>query len=436
MVGEDVLITGAGPIGAWPLVANACRRPPRGDHRHQRLSPGLCQKLGATRTVNVSKETLGDVQKELGMTEGFDVGLEMSGAPRAPRHDRQHEPWRQDLDARHPTDRMTIDWNKVVFNMLTIKGIYGREMFETWYKMTTLIQSGLDLSPIITHRIAVDAYISGLRSHELRQLRQGRHGLDVAGRPEPAMPLSVFAAVLLGAALHATWNAIVKGGSDKLLTTVLVAAASGLVAVAACPSSRCRPRRRPFIAASAVVQVLYFALVAGAYSATDMSRAYPLMRGLAPALVAAAGVASSRRARSPAAWTGVALISGGVFGMTLRLGAVLPPAAARLLAIERRRHRHLHPHRRRRRPPLRRPRRPRDLALPAERRPARRLGAPRPPPRVPRRRAPRLAARPRRRHRPPGSYGLALWAMTHAPVAAVAALRETSILFGWRSPAS
>ena len=111
------------------------------------------------------------------------------------------------------------------------------------------------------------------------------------------MPLSVFAAVLLGAALHASWNAIVKGGPDKLLTTVLVAAASGLVAarppaVPALPA----PASWPYLAASAVVQVLYFALVAGAYRATDMSRAYPLMRGLAPALVAVFGRRLARRA--------------------------------------------------------------------------------------------------------------------------------------------
>ena len=115
----------------------------------------LAKKMGATRTVDVSKERLPDVQREIGMKEGFDVGLEMSGNPRA---------------LNDMIDNMThggciallgimpgaaaVDWNKVVFNMLTIRGIYGREMYETWYKMTAMIQSGLDISPVITHRFA------------------------------------------------------------------------------------------------------------------------------------------------------------------------------------------------------------------------------------------------------------------------------------------
>jgi threonine 3-dehydrogenase len=98
---------------------------------------------------------LSDVQKELGMTEGFDVGLEMSGnRGGVPRHARQHEPRRQ----RSPcwasrSEEMAIDWRTVIFNMLTIKGIYGREMYETWYKMTVMLQSGLDITPVITHRL-------------------------------------------------------------------------------------------------------------------------------------------------------------------------------------------------------------------------------------------------------------------------------------------
>ena len=131
------------------------------------------------------------------------------------------------------------------------------------------------------------------------------------------MPATVFAAVLLGAALHATWNAIVKGGSDKLMTTVLVVAASGLVAAALLPFLPLpAPASRPFLAASAAVQLLYLALVAGAYAATDMSRAYPLMRGLAPALVALAGVAFLGEHLSALAWAGIAFISTGVFTVT------------------------------------------------------------------------------------------------------------------------
>ena len=150
----------------------------------------------------------------------------------------------------------------------------------------------------------------------------------------------VFAAVLLGAALHASWNAIVKGGPDKLMTTVLIAAASGLVAAAVLPFLPLPARASwPFLAASAVVQVVYFGLVAGAYAATDMSRAYPLMRGLAPALVALAGVGFLGEHLDPAAWAGVALISSGVFGMTFafrgpasRLGTLLALLNAGVIA--------------------------------------------------------------------------------------------------------
>ena len=245
------------------------------------------------------------------------------------------------------------------------------------------------------------------------------------------MPLSVFLVVLFGAALHASWNAIVKGGADKLLTTVLVAAASGLVAVAVLPFLPLpAPASWPFLAASAVVQVVYFALVAGAYRATDMSRAYPLMRGLAPALVALIGVAFLGEHLGPVAWAGVALISAGVFGMTF---AARGPASRRgtlLALLNAGGHRQLHADRRRRRPRLRRAGRLRDVALPAQRLPLVAWAL------LARRRA--LLAYAARNWRLGlaggignlGSYGLALWAMTHAPVAVVAALRETSILFG------
>ena len=113
----------------------------------------------------MAKETLGDVQKELGMKEGFDVGLEMSGAPTALKDmvdNMSHGAKISMLGI--PSGDIAIDWNKVVFNMLTIKGIYGREIFETWYKMTTLIQSGLDLSPIITHRLPYQEFAQGFET--------------------------------------------------------------------------------------------------------------------------------------------------------------------------------------------------------------------------------------------------------------------------------
>ncbi len=154
ILGEDVLITGAGPIGcmAAAIAQHAgARFVVVTDVNPWRLE--LAQRMGATRTVNVLEENLSSVQRELGMTEGFDVGLEMSGNPDA---------FRSMLDnMAHggkiamlgiPTEQIAIDWNKVVFNMLTIKGIYGREMYETWYKMTVMLQGGLDIAPVITHR--------------------------------------------------------------------------------------------------------------------------------------------------------------------------------------------------------------------------------------------------------------------------------------------
>ena len=122
----------------------------------------LARKMGATRAVNVENEKLDDVMGELGMTEGFDVGFEMSGVPSA---------FRDMLNCMNhggkvallgiPPQEMTIPWPEVIFKGLVIKGIYGREMFETWYKMASLLQSGLDLSPIITHRYPVDDFQRG-----------------------------------------------------------------------------------------------------------------------------------------------------------------------------------------------------------------------------------------------------------------------------------
>lgn len=166
MIGEDVLITGAGPIGAMTAAIArhvGARHVVITDINDYRL--GLAKKLGATRTVNVAKETLGDVQKELGMTEGFDVGLEMSGAPTALKDmvdNMAHGGKISMLGI--PSGDISVDWNKVVFNMLTIKGIYGREIFETWYKMTVMIQSGLDLKPIITHRLPYQEFEKGFET--------------------------------------------------------------------------------------------------------------------------------------------------------------------------------------------------------------------------------------------------------------------------------
>ena len=121
--------------------------------------------MGVTRAVNVRETKLPDVQKELGMTEGFDVGLEMSGNPSAFRDmlaNMSHGAKIAMLGI--PSEPMPIDWNTVIFNMLTIKGIYGREMYETWYKMTVMLESGLDISPVITHRYHYTEYEKGFEA--------------------------------------------------------------------------------------------------------------------------------------------------------------------------------------------------------------------------------------------------------------------------------
>lgn len=163
LLGEDVLITGAGPIGA--MAAAVCRH---AGARHVVVTDLIdarlerARVLGATRTVNVTRETLSDVQRELGMTEGFDVGLEMSGNGKA----------FSDMLANMchggkiamlgiPEGELAIDWNEVIFKMLTIKGVYGREMYETWYKMSVMIESGLDLTPVITHRLHYSEFQQG-----------------------------------------------------------------------------------------------------------------------------------------------------------------------------------------------------------------------------------------------------------------------------------
>ena len=163
LLGEDVLITGAGPIGL--MAAIVCKHAGARYVVITDLNPyrlELARKLGITRVVDITKENLTDVRKELKMTEGFDVGLEMSGNSRA----------LSDMIANMVTGgkiamlgiqapNTSIDWNKIVFNSITIKGIYGREMFETWYKMTVMVQSGLDLTPVITHTFDYTDYQKG-----------------------------------------------------------------------------------------------------------------------------------------------------------------------------------------------------------------------------------------------------------------------------------
>jgi len=163
VLGEDVLITGAGPIGCMAAAVAkhaGARYIVVTDVNPWRLD--LAKQMGATRVVDVRTESIQEVQMALGMTEGFDVGLEMSGSPAAFRqmvHEMCHGGKIAMLGI--PTEEMAIDWNEVVFNMLTIKGIYGREMYETWYKMTVLIQGGLDLTPAITHRFHFTEFEQG-----------------------------------------------------------------------------------------------------------------------------------------------------------------------------------------------------------------------------------------------------------------------------------
>lgn len=163
LLGEDVLITGAGPIG---IMAAAIAR--HAGARHVVITDinpfrlDLARKMGATLAVDPRTQSLAEVQKQLDMREGFDVGLEMSGNPQA---------FRDMLDNMcHggkiamlgiPSEPIEIDWNIVVFNMLTIKGIYGREMYETWYKMSVMLESGLNIEPVITHRFHYTEFEKG-----------------------------------------------------------------------------------------------------------------------------------------------------------------------------------------------------------------------------------------------------------------------------------
>jgi threonine 3-dehydrogenase len=160
LVGEDVLITGAGPIGVMAVAVArfaGARHIVVTDVNDYRLA--LARRMGASRAVNVQREPLDGAMHELEMQEGFDVGLEMSGSPAA---------LREMLRTMHhggsvailgiPSEQAAIDWNEVIFKGLTLKGIYGREMFETWYKMASLLQSGVDLQPVITHHFPAQQF--------------------------------------------------------------------------------------------------------------------------------------------------------------------------------------------------------------------------------------------------------------------------------------
>ena len=166
LLGEDVLITGAGPIGIMgaAIAKHAgARYVVVTDVNDHRLA--LAKQMGATVAVNVQREKLRDVQAQLGMKEGFDVGLEMSGNPAAFRdmiEQMAHGGKIAMLGI--PSEPMPIDWNKVIFNMLTIKGIYGREMYETWYKMSVMLESGLDIRPVITHRFHFSEFEKGFEA--------------------------------------------------------------------------------------------------------------------------------------------------------------------------------------------------------------------------------------------------------------------------------
>jgi threonine 3-dehydrogenase len=178
VLGEDVLITGAGPIGlmATAVAKHAgARYVVTTDINLYRLK--LAEKMGATVALNIQEGSICQIQKDLGMKEGFDVGLEMSGNGDA----------FQDMLANMchggkiallgiPTKKLAIDWNTVIFNMLTIKGIYGREMYETWYLMQSMIQTGLDITPVITHRFPIEQYEEAFE--EMRSGNSGKVVLD------------------------------------------------------------------------------------------------------------------------------------------------------------------------------------------------------------------------------------------------------------------
>lgn len=166
VLGEDVLITGAGPIGIMAAAVvkhSGARFIVVTDVNDYRLK--LAKQMGATLAVNVKNGSLAEVQKKLGMREGFDVGLEMSGSPAALRDmiDNMCHGGKIAILGIPPKE-IAIDWNKIIFNMLTLKGIYGREMYETWYKMTVMLQSGLNIKPVITHTFHYTEFEKGFEA--------------------------------------------------------------------------------------------------------------------------------------------------------------------------------------------------------------------------------------------------------------------------------
>ena len=172
VLGEDVLITGAGPIG---ILAAAIARHAGARHivitdvNPYRLE--LARKVGVTIALDASKSSVADAQKQLGMKEGFDVGMEMSGVPSAFEELLASMCHGGKVAMLGILPRTEINWGTVVFNSLTIKGIYGREMYETWYKMTAMLQNGLDISPVITHRFDYTDFAEGFEV-----MRSGRSG--------------------------------------------------------------------------------------------------------------------------------------------------------------------------------------------------------------------------------------------------------------------
>jgi threonine 3-dehydrogenase len=181
VLGEDVLITGAGPIGimAIPVVRHAgARNVVITDMNPYRLE--LARKMGATLAINPSETTLGEVQKQLGMAEGFDVGLEMSGNPLALKDMISNVCHGGKIALLGiPSKEIPMDWRQVIFNMITIKGIYGREMYDTWYKMSVMIESGVDISPVITHRFPIEEFEQGFKAMISGQT--GKVVLDLTG---------------------------------------------------------------------------------------------------------------------------------------------------------------------------------------------------------------------------------------------------------------
>ncbi|WP_428242893.1 L-threonine 3-dehydrogenase [Gynuella sp.] len=173
LLGEDVLITGAGPIGIMAVAVcrhAGARHVVITDINPDRLK--LAENMGATRGIDVRTESISEVQAQLGMKEGFDVGLEMSGNPSAFKDLLKvmcHGGKIAMLGI--PPEEVAIDWNTVIFNMLTIKGIYGREMYESWYKMSVMVESGLDLTPIITHRLHYTEFEQGFA-----EMKSGKAG--------------------------------------------------------------------------------------------------------------------------------------------------------------------------------------------------------------------------------------------------------------------